>query len=189
MESIPKPAPPPDLAPLEQKIARIDSLAQQVDTIGKKFDPLSQQLMQFEHRFTELNAKLEELRQEVTVIRDRTPTSRSREGTSARAPAPSPREKAENASPASEKGATADSTFESGVSRFRERRYAEAYDIFRRLVQSNPDDARNWYYAALSYGLSTGDWGRLTEQMVEQGVEREKAGKPPKSVIDPLSPD
>ena len=77
-----------------------------------------------------------------------------------------------------------DPALESGVSLFREKRYGEAYSGFRRLLQSQPDDARLWYYAALSYGLSTGDWGRMTQSMVEEGITREKAGKPPKSEID-----
>jgi len=52
------------------------------------------------------------------------------------------------------------------------------------LLQTQPEDARVWYYAALSYGLATRDWGRATEMMVEEGVSREKAGRPPKPEID-----
>ena len=70
------------------------------------------------------------------------------------------------------------------MSQFREGKYREAYDVFRKLIQSHPDDARVWYYAALSYGLATGDWGKMTETMVQEGVAREKAGKPPKPEID-----
>ena len=70
------------------------------------------------------------------------------------------------------------------MSRFRDKQYQQAYDVFRKLLQSQPDDARVWYYAALSYGLATRDWGRVTEVMAEEGVAREKAGKPPKDKID-----
>jgi tetratricopeptide (TPR) repeat protein len=77
-----------------------------------------------------------------------------------------------------------ESAYESGVSLFREKKYREAYDLLRESLQSQPDDARVWYYAALSYGLATGDWGKMTETMVQEGVNREKAGKPAKSEID-----
>ena len=70
------------------------------------------------------------------------------------------------------------------MSQFRRARYREAYDVFQKLEQSHPDDARVWYYAALSYGLSSNDWGKTTQSMVEQGVTREKSGQPQKSVID-----
>ncbi len=52
------------------------------------------------------------------------------------------------------------------------------------LPACNQDDARVWYYAALSYGLGSNDWSRITQSMVEEGLSREKAGKPPKSTID-----
>jgi hypothetical protein len=75
-------------------------------------------------------------------------------------------------------------TFESGVELFHRGEYKEAYAIFRNLLQSQAEDARIWYYAALSYGLSSGDWGRATQMMAEQGAAREKENKPPKSQID-----
>jgi TolA-binding protein len=181
LESLPKPAPSPDLAPLEAKVARLDGLSQQVEALGKKLDPLPQQLTQYDQRITELDAKLDELRREVTAARERTPASRGREAAARPAQGPSP---GEGASPSSEKGESVDSALEAGVSRFRDGRYQEAYTAFRRLLQSHPEDARVWYYAALSYGLATGDWGAETERMVQQGVAREKARTPPKSAID-----
>src|SRR5206468_1960107 len=86
--------------------------------------------------------------------------------------------------PAGEKGESMDPARESAVSLFQEKRYGEAYAVLRKLLQSQPDDARLWYYAALSYGLSKGDWGRITQSMVDEGIAREKAGKPPKPEID-----
>jgi cell division protein FtsB len=184
LESIPKPAPSPDLAPLEQKVARVDQLSQQVEAIEKKQDSVPQQLMQVERKITDLDAKLDELRRDSSAARDRTPAVRGRESSTRRADVPSPGEGAESAPPSSEKGESVDSALESGSSRFREARYREAYDVFRKLLQSHPDDARVWYYAALSYGLATGDWGKMTEVMAQEGVAREKAGKPQRSVID-----
>jgi hypothetical protein len=127
------------------------------------------QLSQHEKKVTELDAKLDELRKEVSAAHSRAPADRSRD-----------------ASPvSSEKGESSiDTALGPGVSQFRRARYREAYDVFQKLEQSHPDDARVWYYAALSYGLSSNNWGKTTQSMVEQGVTREKAGQPQKSVID-----
>jgi chaperonin cofactor prefoldin len=183
LEAIPKPAPLPDLAPIEEKVAQVGQLSQQVETIGKKFDPVPEQLVQYEKKVTELDAKLDALRKEVSAAHDRTPTGRSREGSSTSADRLATGEGAENAPPSSEKGeSSVDAALESGVSEFRGGRYSEAYKRFRRVLPS--DDARVWYYAALSYGLASSDWGKMTQSMVEKGVSREKAGQPQKSAID-----
>jgi TolA-binding protein len=194
VESMPKSAPTPDLAPIEQKVSQVDRLSQQVDAIAKTVDPLPQKLEQYERRLTEFDAKLEDLRKEETAARGRTPRGRDRQVPSAVGDRPSPStggdrpsaiEGAESKPSASdEKGQSVDSALGPGVSQFREKRYGEAYAAFRGLLQSRPDDARVWYYAALSYGLATGDWGRITETMAQEGVARERAGKPPKPEID-----
>src|SRR5262249_2070705 len=64
IESIPKPTPPPDLAPLEQKVARVDGLSQQFEAISRTLEPLPQKIAQDERKIGELDAKLEELRKE-----------------------------------------------------------------------------------------------------------------------------
>ena len=184
LETIPKPSPPPDLASIEQKVARIDELSKQVEAMGKKLDPLPQRLAQDDHKFTELDAKLDELRHEMTASLERPAASRNRGGSPTPSPGRSPAQGAEGASAAAEKGESLDAALEPGVKLFRDGRYREAYAAFRKLLQSHPDDARAWYYAALSYGLSSGEWGPEAQQMVERGVAREKAGTPPKSEID-----
>jgi chaperonin cofactor prefoldin len=200
VESTPKPAPAPDLAPLEQKVSQVDGLSQQVEALGKKVDPLPQQLAQYEQRLTELDAKLDESRRSASAARSRTPGASIRDSSLSRTdrpspspddassradrPSPSPGEPTGSPPPSSERSGSAVSSLESGEGRFREGRYQEAYDIFRKMLQAQPEDARVWYYAALSYGLATRDWGRATETMVNEGVNREKAGKPPKPEID-----
>jgi chaperonin cofactor prefoldin len=169
LDAVPKPTPAADLAPIEEKVAQVGQLSQQIEAIGKKLDPLPAQLVESEKKVTELDAKLDELRKEVSAAHSRAPADRSRDGSPV----------------SSEKGESSiDTALEPGVSQFRRARYREAYDVFQKLEQSHPDDARVWYYAALSYGLSSNDWGKTTQSMVEQGVTREKAGQPQKSVID-----
>jgi chaperonin cofactor prefoldin len=169
LDAVPKPTPVPDLAPIEAKVAQVGQLSEQIEAIGKKLDPLPAQLVESEKKVTGLDAKLDELRNEVLAAHSRAPADRSRD-----------------ASPvSSEKGESSiDRALEPGVSQFRRARYREAFDVFQKLEQSHPDDARVWYYAALSYGLSSNDWGQTTQSMVQQGVTREKASQPEKSVID-----
>ena len=60
---------------------------------------------------------------------------------------------------------------------------------FRKLTDEFPKDARVWYYAALSNGLATNQWRGETERLVNQGVEREKAGSPKAPEIDAVMTD
>ncbi len=76
------------------------------------------------------------------------------------------------------------SLLQAGVELFQKKNYDEASEFFAGLSKTQPDDARVWYYAALSRGLATRDWKGETERLVTQGVDREKAGKPDKSQID-----
>jgi TolA-binding protein len=73
---------------------------------------------------------------------------------------------------------------EAAIGQFREKKYQDASDSFSQLTKANPDDARVWYFAALARGFATNDWKGETERLVNEGVAREKAGKPEKSVID-----
>jgi hypothetical protein len=98
--------------------------------------------------------------------------------------APAPLQSRSLRGPQSQPRVASRPTFESGVDLFHRGEYREAYAVFRNLLQSQPDDARVWYYAAVSYGLASGDWGRMTQTMAEAGVAREQANKPPKSEID-----
>ena len=49
---------------------------------------------------------------------------------------------------------------------------------------SRPEDARVWYYAALSHGLATNEWKDETIRLFNKAVERERAGTPDKAKID-----
>ena len=89
LESIPKPAPAPDLAPLEMKVAQVDRLSRQVEEVGKKLDPLSEQLAKTEHRITELDSKLVEVRHEVSAAGDHTAVARGRDASLSRTSGPS----------------------------------------------------------------------------------------------------
>jgi hypothetical protein len=71
-----------------------------------------------------------------------------------------------------------------GAKLFRQGRYKEALGVFDGLELTDPDDARVWYYAALSDGFATNDWAKGAVSLVEKGVSREQAGTPGKADID-----
>ncbi|MEW4568986.1 hypothetical protein AB1L88_14070 [Tautonia sp. JC769] len=78
----------------------------------------------------------------------------------------------------------ADSALEQGIDQFEADEFEEARQTFFELIEQEPGDARIWYYAALANGKATGEWKGETERLVLQGVDRERAGTPPKTAID-----
>ena len=79
---------------------------------------------------------------------------------------------------------------ESAVSLFQEKRYGEAYAVFRSCCRSQPDDARVWYYAALSYGLSPATGVEMTQidgRARESPGRRRESRRSPRSTL--TSPD
>ena len=77
-----------------------------------------------------------------------------------------------------------DPALERGLALFRRGDYLEARDIFRKVAEARPEDARAWYLEALADGLTTGSWSGRPERLVGEGLARERAGTPPTSVID-----
>jgi hypothetical protein len=81
-------------------------------------------------------------------------------------------------------GEEPDAALAQGVVLFREGRYPEAQNIFRKLQLTRPADARVWYYSALTHGLTTGDWGDKARELAERGFEQEQSGHPTRATID-----
>jgi len=71
-----------------------------------------------------------------------------------------------------------------GVNLFKQGKYQEAFKVFEKLATTNGQDARVWYYAALSHGIATRDWGPATTKLLVKGIQQEKAGSPSSEVID-----
>jgi hypothetical protein len=71
-----------------------------------------------------------------------------------------------------------------GIKLFRRNHFRESLVVFNRLELTNPDDARVWYYAALSLGFATNQWSGSALQLVEKGIECERAGTPSPRTID-----
>jgi Flp pilus assembly protein TadD len=75
-------------------------------------------------------------------------------------------------------------TMELGIRLLEQGQYPSARTLFERLERIQPNDARVWYFGALAVGLASGDWDDQARDMVEKGLERERAGTPPTAEID-----
>ena len=81
--------------------------------------------------------------------------------------------------------ANTDVEFDKAVDAFKKSQFGPAKDLFTKLTEGNPTDARVWYYAALSNGFATNAWtGGDTEKFVQKAITLEKAGTPDASKID-----
>jgi TolA-binding protein len=164
----PAPAPsaaPLDLAPLRTKIDDLVKESQRLAPLPATFQSLRQ-------RVDALDKGLNALHTEVAAIPKQLDASfKALKDAIASRPAP------DRVNPA-------DIARDLGVALFREGKYAGARDIFLALVQSFPNDARFWYFAALANGLTSGEWTGESERLVRRGLECEQGGKPKRAEID-----
>ena len=77
-----------------------------------------------------------------------------------------------------------DQAMTDAIALFKGRKYKDASVAFGKLAQSKANDARIFYFAALSNGFATNTWTGETLSLVNKGVEQEKAGSPPSAKID-----
>jgi tetratricopeptide (TPR) repeat protein len=161
--NLPKPAPPPDLSDVQVKLADLGNQAEKVAPL--------------EAAIKKIDARLVEIGQSVASLGDELHAHKARGGAS-RGPDPNliP-------SPAPERP-VAEEALEQGADLFQKKKYQDALDLFSKLEQTNPDDARVWYYAALAHGFAKKQWTDGTSRLVEKGIERERAGTPSGPVID-----
>ncbi len=195
VESLPTTAAPADLGAIEGKVTQVDRLSERVEAVSHRIDALAGQIGQFDHRISQFDERVNQLQealagldrrigrdQQVSLARgDRTESANEKKPGRT-----GPRESIasspdSNPNPAPE---TNELSLERGEALFREGKYSEAYAVFRSRIVEHPDDARNWYFAALSYGLATGEWEGMTQTMVQEGVAREKVGHPARPRID-----
>ena len=178
VDRLPKAISARDLEPLKERLAMVDELSRKVDSLGSRVNSLPGKVDQDSRKIITLTADMEGMRNEVASLRNNIHTSAEKPSDKGEEPrTASPSEPPREIPPPVR-------LLQAGVDFFQKKNYAEASEIFAGLSKAQPDDARVWYYAALSRGLATRDWKGETERLVTQGVDREKAGKPDKSRID-----
>jgi len=171
-----KPEPPAELAELRAELGRLSATAGELA-------PLPGEVRQVDDRVKNLSATLKNVHDEMAALRART----EKLAAPVAAPAAHDSDRAVTLAAAEDAPATPHdlaTELQGGIKLLRRNRFKEALGVFNRLELTNPDDARVWYYAALSLGFATNQWTGGTLQLVEKGIERERAGTPSTSTID-----
>jgi TolA-binding protein len=176
VEGMPRAASREDLDQLQAKVAEMSKTPAADEALPKKVAAL-------DDRVVALDKTLAELRDEVGALK--ADIKKAGEAASSAAARP------EAAAAVADTARPADVDIEGqalsqGAELYEAGKYKEASDAFRKVTEAAPDDARGWYFAALSNGMATNQWRGETERLVNKGIEREKAGTPESSKIDPL---
>jgi TolA-binding protein len=164
IEALPKPAPAPDLGPLNSKLADLSKETEALTILPKKVDDLDQRLGSFDKTLVALRGDLDTLKTEIKKPVEPAVTT----------PEPAKPDDAK----------VADAALDQGAGLFKAGKYKEASEAFQKLTEASPTDARVWYFAALSRGSATNQWTGETTKLAEKGVELEKAGSPDGAKID-----
>lgn len=173
IDALPKPEPPPDLKPLQTQIAE---LAKSSESVG----PLPKRVGDLDERVGAVDKSLGTLKEEIASLRNEVKKASEQAAAAvASASKPATNSPGETAGDSTNLGA-----LDEGVKLFKAGKYKEADDLFLKMTETNPNDARVWYFAALSNGFATGKWDGKTAELVQKGIEREKAGSPGASEID-----
>ena len=174
-QSRPAAVEPPGLKPIEVKLAGMVEEARKIPLLIDRVDGLSGRVSAADNTLKQLQAQLRETRLAIQPLASQAPAStdrNSRPGGPGRTVDPAAR------------STKAVIDLGPGVAAFHKGDYAAALQVFRRLGQDFPDDARVWYFTALANGLATKQWTGETEKLVDRGVALEKAGAPPAADID-----
>lgn len=168
VDGLSRPAPAPDLKPIQ---ARIDDLARSVAAVA----PVAEKVEKLEGRLAGLEAAVKAAQGEVTALAEEVKKAAAARPAVA-APAPAA------ASEPRPDGTAAD--LDKGIELFKAGKYKEAADAFTKLAESGSKDARVYYYAALSRGLATNDWKGQTLTIAARGAELEKSGATKPAEVD-----
>ncbi|WP_165219670.1 tetratricopeptide repeat protein [Aquisphaera insulae] len=174
MAKLPR-TPAPDLGALNERVATLESLPVKLQALEEHAGAVPPRIDEQAKKVASLTADVEGLRAQLMALQS--------EAKSATKPSSPPATHDGELARASGSG-SGHPTLDAGAALFRSGKYAEAGKYFEELTRTSPDDARVWYFAALSRGLATHDWKGRTETLVERGLEREKAGTPDRSEID-----
>jgi TolA-binding protein len=181
VDQLPKALTTRDLEPVYHRLTALEDLSGKVQALDSRVNPLSPKLEEDNRKITTMMADIDGVRKQVTSLQTELETKLKAEKPSERSDTTlveTSRVRPREIEP------PRNVLLQPGIELFRQKKYDQASEAFDSLTRTEPDDARVWYFAALSRGLATRDWKGQTEKLVTEGVEREKAGTPEKSQID-----
>jgi hypothetical protein len=188
LDDLPTPEPPPELAALQVRVADLSTAADKLKGVPRSLSRLND-------RVIDLADSVRGVRDDVSALQSsasrasRYTVMTSEPGasptTSARPRAAEARPRGEMApSPKPEGSQSVEKALAHAEELFHQGKYSEAREAFSRLELDQPDDARVWYYGALSTGFATNHWTDDAARLADKGVACEKAGTPPAPEID-----
>jgi hypothetical protein len=192
VDAIPKPRPAPDLKPIEEKLAKLETDAKESEARARRLDGIAGKvekvekdlgnsrsdqkvLEDFQSRIAGLEGQVESIKKDVKD---------AKKSDGAKQDAAKPSALGDSSPGGHEMGGPPGPVLGPGVKSFEQGDYREAFEYFNGLTTARLEDARIWYLAALSRGLSTGQWDGETERLARRGADLEKAGTPQKALID-----
>lgn len=174
VDALPKAAPEPDLKPVQE---RIDALAKSVEPVAK----LPETVASLEKQVSTLEAGLEGTKGELKTLSDG--VKKASEDAEKAVAAAKPAE-TKPAEAATTPAAGTPGSFSAGSKLYAAGRYADAAAEFKKGTDAGEKDARIYYLAALSQGLSGVAWTGEPARLMTEGAKLEKAGTPAKAEID-----
>ena len=174
--AMPRDTNPPDLAGLRVKVDELSKTSGDVKNLSDRF-------RQAEDRMDRLQGDLKGLRDQIVAKGKRESLAARLAATAAASPKVDPPASPAPTPPSTDLAPT-DSAMAQGIALFKKGQYQQAEAIFRNLRTTRQQDARSWYYSALTNGFATGQWDGETRYFVIQGADRERAGLPPAAEID-----
>jgi TolA-binding protein len=181
VEGLPKPPPPADLKPIE---AKFDELSKSVSAVSG----LPDKLAKLDGRVAALDDAVVSARKEVASLSDDVKKAATDAQAAADKAADKVAEKpkpAAGAEPDEPKPAADGPTVAAGADLFKSGKYKEADEVFKKVSAAGPKDARAYYYAALTHGLTTGDWqGDAIKSLAAKGADLEKSGATKPADVD-----
>ena len=209
LDATPGPEPAPDLGPIKSDLAELSKRTKDLAALPEQVKQLDDRLAKVSDAVASSRSQAESLRKKAEAIEknvDRalggSAPAPSADGGRENRPAPASsevprgnqhastertpiREPRTDVKPAGDEPKPADGeALNRGITLFKQGKYREALGIFNPLVAKKTDDARAYYFAALSYGFASRQWGSAPERLAELGIERERAGTPKSAVID-----
>jgi TolA-binding protein len=181
LDHLPKALNTTDLEPLNHRLTALEDLPGKIQALDSRIDPLPSKLEEENRKITTMMADIDAVQKQVASVQTDIATKLKADKTAVKgdtALAEASHERPREIEP------PRNAFLQPGIELFQQMKFDQASEAFDRLTRTKPDDARVWYFAALSRGLATRDWKGQTEKLVTQGVEREKAGTPEKSQID-----
>jgi TolA-binding protein len=164
LDSMPKPDVSAEIKPIQEKLDAVSKSVEGVTDLPKTIDTLKAKLADDDKAMASLKDEIAALKAELASAKE------------AMKAAPAA------ATPEAAKPAVVDAAaMTPALDLFKAGKYADALAAFKALPAT---DARVLYFTALSNGLASNDWKGDTEQIALKGVDREKAGSPPKADID-----